>query len=43
MLISAGLVSYMGAFTMAYRDQVGGVRPPADPWAGSSCWCACCH
>ena len=23
MLISAGVISYLGAFTMAYRDQVG--------------------
>ena len=24
MLISAGVISYLGAFTMAYRDQVRG-------------------
>ena len=26
MLISAGVISYLGAFTMTYRDQVGGLR-----------------
>jgi hypothetical protein len=28
MLISAGVISYLGAFTMAYRDQVVGRAPP---------------